>query len=176
MQVSQLVHAAAGSESNALETVYLSSDLFHVAVFTKEDARFGNDLALSRTIWPSSSVKYFEPAEGIYCVSLEPSPGDTQFAIKRPITLGEKFQCLKTHFRVVRCYFDCRAAVIEVKSPLGNNLPGFLKSYIYVDDCFGILAFDVSRNLKKGMPPSAPWLRGPVGILASPDYPECRPF
>lgn len=159
-----------------LETVYISSDLAHVTVFTKDEGRIGNDLAISGSIWPSSSAKYFQPFDGVQCVSLGESSGSVQFAIKRPIRISEKFQCLKSKFQVVKCFIECRAAVIEVNSPLGANRPGFITSYIYVDDCFGILAFDVSKNLNKGMPPSAPWLRGPVGILANPDYPECRPF
>ena len=162
--------------SSLPQVTYVSSDLGHVAVFTKTGGRFGDYLALSEAAWPSSPARYFEPTHGIQCVSLGPPLSSVEFAIKRPIKQGDEYRCLRSQFHVVKCFAECRAAVVAIKSPLGNSIPGFLNSQIYVDNCLGIVAFNMGEDLTKGMPLDAQWLRGEVGILANTDYPKCRPF
>jgi hypothetical protein len=155
------------------EIKYVSSDLSRVAVFSKERARFGPRLALS-PVWGSSPVRYFDTGDDVQCVSIGP-PGNTEeFAVKRPIKAQESYKCLTTSFRVIHCFEACRAAVVERVSQVGGHARGTLKSYMYIDGCAGIMAFSSSRNLIKGIPADAEWLRGAVGILADPDPSECR--
>jgi acyl-CoA synthetase (AMP-forming)/AMP-acid ligase II len=159
------------------EIVYMSSDRRLVAVFTDNSARFGEFfLELSKVTATPSPATYFESSGNIQCVSVGPPQDSIQFAIKRPIKQGEEYHCLKSRFRVSKCFDECRAAVLQVSSPLSGGASGFLESQIYVDNCFGILAFSVAGDLANGIPLNAQWLRGPVGILAHRNYPKCRPF
>jgi len=161
------------------EIIYVSTDLEDIAVFTPESARFGdNPLAFSTEVWPASPAHYFETGEGIQCVSIGPPGHPTQFAIKRPIREGERYRCLATSFRVTRCFRNCRAAVIERVSPLGGAAAGSLTTYMYVDQCLGVLILSLRPNadLANMIPPDTQWLRGDVGILPHPDYPGCTPF
>lgn len=159
----------------AEEIRYVSSDLRHVAVFSKGRARLGPRLALSPD-WGSPPARYFDAGDDLQCVSIGP-PGNTEeFAVRRPIKARESYKCLTTSFRVIHCFEACRAAVVERVSLVGGHARGTLKSYMYVDSCTGIVAFSSSRNLVKGIPAEAEWLRGTVGILADPDYPRCRQF
>jgi hypothetical protein len=103
-------------------------------------------------------------------------PGNTtEYAIKRPIRTGERYQCGRTSFRVIRCFADCRAAVIEYDTRFADNL-GAPEGYLYVNGCLGILAFSPTGDLAEGIPLAAELLRGNVGILADPNYPGCRSF
>lgn len=157
--------------------MYISSDRGRVAVFTKDSGRFGEFfLQMSQITSTPSPAIYFSPSDGIQCVSIGPHRGGVQFAIKRPIKLNDEYRCLESYFRTVKCFDECLAAIVEIKSPLGGGASGFLTSQIYVDDCFGILAFNVAGKLSDGIPLNAEWLRGPVGILANQDYPKCPPF
>lgn len=157
------------------DIIYVSSDLRHAAFFSQELARFGPRLALSAD-WPSSPARYFETGDRVQCVSVGP-PGNTEeFAIKRPIRAGETYTCLTTSFRVTRCFEDCRAAVIERVSQVGGHSRGALTSNMYVDSCRGVLIFGYSIDLTEGIPLHAPLLRGAVGILADPEYPNCSRF
>jgi hypothetical protein len=153
---------------------YLSSDLRHAVVFSKERARFGPRLALSPD-WGSSPARFFGAGDHVQCVSVGP-PGNTEeFAVKRPLKAGERYNCLTTTFRVTRCFEDCRAAAIERRVRSGNR-GGTLKSYMYVDNCLGVLVFSQVGNLAEGIPIHAPWLRGTVGILADSQHPKCNRF
>lgn len=164
---------------SAREIVYVSSDQDRVAIFTPETARFGeNPLAFSAAIWPSATARYFDTADGVQCVSVGPLAHAEDFAIKRPLRDGETYQCLATSFRVTRCFQGCRAAVIERVSTLGGNDNGTLKTYMYVNDCLGVLILSLRPNadFEEGIPLDAEWLRGSVGILPHRDYPRCTPF
>jgi hypothetical protein len=46
---------------------------------------------------------------------------------------------------------------------------------MYVNSCLGVLAFS-SENLAGRISLAAELLRGNVGILADPNYPDCRSF
>lgn len=155
--------------------VYVSSDLDRAAVFFKDRAVLGTPMMLSR-IWPSTGTIYLEPEEGVQCISIGPEGSSVQFAIKRPIKKDDTYTCGQTKFRTLKCFFYCRAAIVRVRAPLGSDSRDFLDSYLYVDDCFGVVAFSQSRNLTKEIPLNAELLRGPVGILANKNYPGCRPF
>lgn len=156
---------------------YVSTDLGRVLVFTRAGARFGDLLALSPGIWPTRPVEFVPAGEGVQCVSIGPPELSTsvQIAIKRPLRAGDRYSCLRDSFRVIRCFEDCRAAMVEVQSPGSGNNPRHdpLKSYIYVDSCRGLLAYSVVRDMTDAMPLSAMWLRGDVGILADPRSPNC---
>ena len=163
----------------AQEVVYVSTNLDHVAIFTPESARFGdNPLAFSDIVWPSSPARYFESGDGIQCVSVGPPNYATEFAIKRPITEGERYQCLTTVFRVTKCFRDCRGAIVERVARLGAGTPGTLTTYMFVDHCLGVVILSLRPNadLAGGIPLDAEWLRGNVGILAHRNYPDCTPF
>lgn len=156
---------------------YVSTDLNHVLVFTRAGARFGDLLALSPGIWPTNRAEIVPAGEGVQCVSIGPpgSSSSVEIAIKRPLRAGDRYICLRDSFRVIRCFEDCRAAMVEVQSPGGGDNPRHdpLKSYMYVDSCRGLLAYSVVRNMIDAMPLDAMWLRGDVGVLADPRYPGC---
>lgn len=157
-------------------TIYLSSDRDSVAVFTATTARFGpTDLTLLNPAWPSSRASYFETAEKIQCVSLGVSDS-IEYAIKRPIKLADSYQCLNTSFKVLRCFDDCRAAVIETSRTVPGHQGEVLKGSMYVDSCLGVVVLSNVSDISGGIPLSAEWLRGPVGILADKSYPKCRSF
>lgn len=159
------------------ETIYLSSDLADVAVFSKEKTRFGpTDLTISNPDFPSSPATYFETVNGVRCISVGSSETSDEYAIKRPIKNGEQYNCLRTNFRVADCFFECKAAIIEIDRRYSGNKPGIYKSYMYIDDCRGVIILSESNDLSQGIPLNAEWLRGEVGILAHPNYPKCRSF
>jgi hypothetical protein len=159
------------------EIVYLSSDLSHIAIFSKERTRFGPpDLTIANPEWPSYSATYFKTGDGVQCLSIgEPTISD-QYAVKRPLRAGEEYSCLRTNFRVVQCFYECRAAVIQMDRPLSGGQSGAYQSYMYLDNCRGAVILSEVSDFSKGIPLNAKWLRGEVGILAHPDYPKCRPF
>jgi hypothetical protein len=161
----------------AQEIRYVSSDLRQVLVFTRAGARFGDLLALSPGIWPTHSAEIVPAGEGVQCISIGPpeSSSSVQIAIRRPLRAGDRYSCLRASFRVIRCFEDCRAAVVEEQSPGSGNNPQHdpLKSYLYVDSCRGLLAYSDTGNLAEAMPLDAMWLRGDVGVLADPRYPAC---
>lgn len=164
-----------GSLPAADEIVYLSSDLANVAVFSKRKTRFGpTDLTISNPDYPSSPAEQFETDDGVQCWSIGPSETSVEYAIKRPIKLGEQYSCLRTNFRVVKCFDDCKAAIIEMK-PLSSGPEDYM-SFMYVDNCRGVIILSVVADLREGIPLNAEWLRSEAGILAHPDYPKCRPF
>jgi hypothetical protein len=157
------------------EIRYASVDLRHLIIFAEDGAHFGPPLEF----WPAHPpppTRYFEPSEGVQCVSIgHDSQNSTDYAIKRPIRAGERYRCLTTAFRVIECFMDCQAAIIEREWRLSNG-DGTLKSYMYVDSCLGVLAFSESNDLAESIPRDTAWLRGEVGILADRHYPDCRPF
>ncbi|HVQ07989.1 MAG TPA: hypothetical protein VMS43_06100 [Allosphingosinicella sp.] len=156
---------------------YVSTDLGHVLVFTRAGARFGDFLALSPGIWPTNPVEIVPAGEGVQCITIGPpeNSNSVQIAIKRPLRVGDRYSCLRESFRVIRCFEDCRAAMVETQSPGSGNNPRHdpLKSYMYVDSCRGLLAYSVVRDMTDAIPLSAMWLRGDVGILADPRSPPC---
>lgn len=159
------------------EIRYVSTDLSRVLVFERDGARFGDSLALSRGIWPTQPVEIFPAGSGVQCISIGPhrSSSTVQFAIKRPLRVADRYSCLRSTFRVIRCFENCSAAVIEVSSPGGGRNPKHdpLKSYLYVDGCRGLLAYSSTDNLALAMPLNAVWLRGDIGVLADPRGPTC---
>jgi hypothetical protein len=160
----------AGSPPSPQEIVYASADLGRISVFAPDGFRYGPPLDY-RPDHPPAAIRYFEPEVGVQCVSMGVPGNTTEYAIKRPIRMGERYQCGRTSFRVIRCFADCRAAVIEHDTRFAENL-GEPEGYIYVNDCLGILAFSW-RGFTDGIPLDAELLRGNVGILANPNYPNC---
>ena len=161
----------------AEEIVYLSSDLANVAVFSKSKTRSGpTDLTISNPDYPSSPAAQFETDDGVQCWSIGPSETSDEYAVKRPIKLGEQYSCLRTNFRVLECFNECKAAIIEMDRPYSGEQPGAYRSYMYVEDCRGLLIIGRASDLREGIPLDAEWLRGEVGILSHPNYPKCRSF
>ncbi|MEA3064073.1 MAG: hypothetical protein QOJ27_508 [Sphingomonadales bacterium] len=154
---------------------YVSADLNHAASFSSDRATLGAPPGLL-AIWPSSPARYFTVQDEIQCVSIGHSGYSIEYAIKRPLKEGDRYSCLGSHFRVIKCFSYCHSATIEVSHRLGGNRPGYLKSYLYADDCLGVLGFSQNGDLTKKIPLDSQWLRGAVGILADKSYPECRPF
>jgi hypothetical protein len=152
------------------EIVYLSSDLSNIAIFSKGKTRFGpTDLTIANPEWPAFPAVNLETSDGVQCLSVGEPEIATQYAVKRPLKAGERYRCLKTNFRVTQCFDECRAAIIEIDR-------GAYQSHMYVDNCQGMIILSEVHDLSAGIPLSAKWLRGQVGILAHPDYPKCRPF
>jgi hypothetical protein len=160
------------SSVSTSEITYESADLRHVIVFAEDGAHFGPPLEFSPET-PPPPTRFIEPGSGIRCVSIG-LPGNTDdFAIQRPIRLGRRYQCGTTRFEVIRCFENCRAAVIEREWRAAANQPS-QKTYMYVDSCAGVVAFSQSNDLSVGIPPDAEFLRGPVGILADRNHEHCR--
>lgn len=176
--------SAYGSQSKGVthlpfqgEIVYLSSDMEHVAVFSREKTRFGpTNLTIANQEWPSDPATYFDLGQGISCISVGSESNSLEYAIKRPIKMDDKYKCLRTEFQVTRCFNKCRAAIIEIDRPLSGNREGTLEASMYVENCRGVIILSAVSDLSEGIPLSAEWLRGEVGILADPAYPNCKSF
>lgn len=158
---------------HVLEIRYVSSDLDNAMVFSDNSARAGSIFAFSPGLWPASPTRAIQTEDGVQCLSMGTPGNSVEFAIKRPIRASDRYTCLRSSFRVTHCFADCRAAVVEVDAPLGGTASGTSKAYMYVDSCVGLLAYSDTRDLANGIPPDAAWLRGNMGILADPSYPEC---
>ena len=154
---------------------YISTDLGSVLVFSRQGTRFGDLNALSPGLWPSHRAELVEREDGVQCVVIGPRESAVELAIRRPIRTGDHYRCLRSSFRVTRCFNDCRAAIVEVEAPASGNDPtrGPLKHFMYVDRCLGMLAYSVVGDIEQGLPLGAMWLRGEVGILADPRFPAC---
>jgi len=156
--------------------VYVSSDLSFASAFTKDGAQLSVPM-FAYGILSSSPARYFETSDSVQCVSIGSPGNSTEFAIKRPIKAGEQYRCLETNFKVVRCFEDCQAAVVEIGTPLtsadGVNV---YRRQMYVDRCLGVLIFNIyspNGNLTDAIPLDAQLLRGQAGILADRNYPDC---
>lgn len=147
-----------------------------VIVFKGDEVKFGPFFALSPVAWAPSTASYISPTGDIECVSMGPRDNSVEFAIKRPIRAADRYKCGRTKFVVLRCFMDCRSAVVLIERRLGAGRPGTLGSYLYVDDCLGVIAYSQIKDFTAGIPIDAPWLRSGVGVLASDDYPHCRLF
>lgn len=168
--------AVANGEATQHNATYISTDLDSVIVFEGGKVRFGPFLAISAAAWGSSTTSYISPSDKIQCVSMGPHDNSVEFAIKRPIRVADHYKCGRTTFVVTRCFMNCRSAVVLVETRLGAGRPGTLKSYMYVDDCLGVVAYSQVKDFTAGIPLDAPWLRSGVGVLASNSYPQCRLF
>lgn len=157
---------------------YVSSDLRHVLVFSRDGARFGDSTALARGLWPSHPAVIVAADAGVQCVSIGPAGRSVELAIKRPLRAGDRYRCLRTAFRVTRCFADCRAALVEIAAPASGNNPalGPIRSSMYVDGCLGLVAYRIVGGMAQGIPFDALWLRGPVGVLADRNDPGCEAY
>jgi hypothetical protein len=168
--------AAQGGPVGGAGIAYVSADLKFAAVFSTKAARFGDLSALAPGAWPTVPVRTIHQPRGLSCISVGPLGNTIEFAVKRPFRSGDKYQCLKTVFRVTECFQYCKAAIVEVERPFGGNVRGKRKTYLYIDDCLGLVASSEVRSFSSGIPLDALWLRGPVGILADPSYPKCKSY
>lgn len=168
--------AVTAAPEAAQEIRYVSSDLRFVMVFSNGSARSGNFMALSPGLLSPFPTREIETNDRVRCLSMGPSGSSVEFAIRRPIRAGDRYRCLATSFLVTRCFGDCRAAIIEVAVPLSGGINDTRKAYMYVDTCVGLLVYGDTGDLAEGIPVSAAWLRGEVGILADRNYPECNRF
>lgn len=161
------------SHSSPQDIVYSSTDLRHIAVFTQDGVRVGPPLDY-RPGYPPAAVRHIAREDGVQCISTGIPGNSIEYAVKRPIRMGERYQCERTSFRVVRCYAECRAAVISYDTRPARHLGP--EGYLYVHNCLGILVFSQTSDLAGGVPLSAMVLRGRVGVLADPNYPDCPAF
>jgi hypothetical protein len=155
------------------EIIYTSLDLRHSIVFAPDGVRVGPPMDY-RPESPPDAARYIRRDDGVHCVSIGIVGNSNEFAIKRPIESGERYQCGRTSFRVVRCFEYCRSAIIAYDSRPARNLGP--EGHIYVNDCAGVLAISHASKLKKDLPIDTPVLRSNAGILAHPDFPECNAF
>ena len=155
------------------EIIYSSTDLRHIFVFAQDGFRVGYPLDYEPG-HPPAAIRYISREDGVQCVSIGVTGSSMEYAVKRPLRRGERFRCERTSFRVVRCYFECSAAIIAYDTRPAANLGP--EGYLYVHNCLGILVFSQTSDLAKGIPLSASVLRGRVGILADPNYPNCPAF
>jgi hypothetical protein len=157
------------------EIRYVSADLSRMGVFYKGGARLGSPPGVS-AIWPPAPTREIDLDESIRCLSVGTPGNSVEFAIKRPIRIGQQYQCLETSFRVSKCFDYCKAAIIEVVRLASGNLAGTYKDSMYVDSCRGVIILGTLSDLSEGVPLNAEWLQGEVGILSDPTYPNCRRF
>ena len=150
--------------------MYASHDPSQFILFSGDGVRSGPLLSFLPQ-HPPDAARYFEPSEGVQCVSIGVSGNTDDYAIKRPIRSGDRYQCLTTAFQVVRCFEDCRAAVIQRQVQLASNR--LRTTSLYVRNCHGIIAFSNEADMAQGIPFDAMLLLSNVGILADPAYPDC---
>lgn len=159
--------------SKHLEEVrYISSDSRFAMVVGKTTARAGPIEALDQGRWPDYPKRDIQ-AGGIQCVSVGP-PGNTEeYAVKRPLKLGETYKCEGASFKVEHCFEQCMSAIVKREAPLTGNRSGTLPTYMLVDRCAGIIAISPMKELTPSIPLDALILRESVGILADRGS-ECR--
>ena len=165
--------AARGLPQSPVPIRYVSADLKHFMIFSQHTALIGTLSGFNPFAASSYSVKEVKAAGAVQCISVGLAGSSAQFAIKRPIKLGERYSCLRTVFRISRCFDSCQAAIIEVDRPLTGPAGGIRKAYLYIDSCVGLLGSSEVSDMTNGISLDALWLRGNVGVLASPDYPRC---
>lgn len=137
--------------------------------FSPDGVREGPLIDLSQ---PGYATRYLTPSANVQCVSIG-VPGNTlDFAVRRPIRLHDRYECVRTSFRVTRCIENCRAAVIQQTITLGRSHPPLVSSF-YVSSCRGIIAISDESDMLHGIPFDALLLSGHVGILADPAFPNC---
>ncbi|HEX8466632.1 MAG TPA: hypothetical protein VF620_02370 [Allosphingosinicella sp.] len=159
--------------SSRQEIVYTSLDSSHSIAFAEDGVRDGPPMDY-RPESPPVESRYIAREDGVHCVSIGIPGNTTNYAIKRPIKAGERYRCDRSSFRVVRCFENCRSAIIEYNSRAGRIREP--EGYLYVNDCAGVRAISQGYKLKKGLPLNAAVLRGEAGILAHPDFPRCNAF
>lgn len=156
------------------EIWYISGDLNRFMVFSDSGARSG-DLSIPPSLRKPIRLRRVMADEGVQCMSVGPVGNSVEFAIKRPLRQGDHYSCLTSTFQVMRCFGNCHSAVIEVNAfPPDHLSRDARKKYMYVDECRGLLVHSDLEDLSGGVPLSAFWLRGDVGILADQSYPACR--
>ena len=130
-------------------------------------------------LYPDTAAKSFELPGGISCISIGPPGNSEEFAIKRPIKLGEKYQCLGSIFTVQKCFQDCKSAVI-FREILPSGPPrsdgSKIPSYMLVDECRGMVALNYTNDLSAGIPHNSLLLRGEVGILNTKSLSACERY
>lgn len=160
----------------AAEIRYLSLDHSSVFVFSGRTARSGSIEAYAvpppDQPTPPSPMRTFRTAQGVQCVSVGAPENSVQFAVRRPIRVGDRYTCLGSSFEVASCTDGCRSAIVRVELAREPDIGPF-RSQMYVDSCRGVLIISDTGDLAQGVPLDAALLRGPVGILADPDYPAC---
>ena len=152
---------------------YVSSDSRFVMVFSDAGFRSGNFTALDDGRWPDYPKRAVDDNAGMKCISVGVEGNIEEFAIKRPIKIGEQYKCVGTAFKVERCFEGCASAIIKRDIPLTGGRKGTLPSYMLVDRCSGMLAFSPFKDITNGIPLDAVLLRGAVGILADKNSPGC---
>jgi hypothetical protein len=152
------------------EIKYVSADMRHAAFFSDRSARFGsNDLAISSPLALRRSR-----SGNVSCISLGPVANSIEYAIETPLKKGAHYRCRNTAFTVTQCFAECKGAIILRETALQENSRGsFLRSYMYVDACLGVLILNSSSDLAGGIPLDAELLRGRTGILADEHSPAC---
>jgi hypothetical protein len=170
--------ALAGNDSSASPAeriVYLNAELDYAMVFEEGRAQIGPAALLA--LAPGKGLSTVESNKGgVQCLSVGPAGATVDFAIKRPLKSGARFECGRTQFRVTNCFADCRAAIIEADRPLSGARPGTYVDHLYVDSCRGVIAAGGVGDWAHSIPFSAALLRGKVGILANSDFPKCSSF
>jgi len=166
----QLTTAADGAAARQ-DAVYSTSNPRHpVSSFGVDGYRDGLVLCyLSQC--PTSPIRRLQPSVGVQCISLG-APGNTvEYALRRPIKAGDRYSCLGTSFRVLRCFDRCNGAVVQREWRSVNGR--VQRASLYVERCRGVVAFSHDEDMPGGIPFDAQLLRGAVGILADPDDPGC---
>jgi hypothetical protein len=146
------------------ESVYSTSNPRHtLSSFASDGYRDGPPLCYLPEC-PPSPIRRLGPSKGVQCISVG-GPGNTiEHAVRRPITAGDRYQCLGTSFRVLRCLDRCNGAVIQQERRATNGRVQI--SSMYVERCRGVVAFSHHEDMPAGIPFDSQMLRGEVGILA----------
>lgn len=154
--------------------MYISSDLSNAVSFSDNNVRFGIP-GLPEVLWSTFELTRAETQDGLQCISTSVGNRTIDYAIRRPLNLGDEYSCRETTFRVVQCFNECRSAIVEIDRTIresGN--PGIFRASMLVDACRGVLIISEAPHLTDGIPLKAALLQGSLGILASSRYSECN--
>ncbi|MEG3145519.1 hypothetical protein U1839_12735 [Sphingomonas sp. RT2P30] len=181
-----IILAACGSKSSAgakygdaAQAVYISIDYAHVMVFAEHAFRTGDLHALMEGLYPNVPAKSLQLPGGISCFSIGYPGISEEFAIKRPIKLGEKYQCRGSIFTVQKCFQDCKSAVIFreiIPSGPPRSDGAKVPSYMLVDECRGMVALNYTNDLSASIPHNSLLLRGEMGIFNTKRLSACEHY
>lgn len=150
---------------------YVSTDLRFAMSFKNGSAIIG-PLVVLRDDHSPFPLKFIGHNPQMKCLSVGPEGNTDEFALKRPIVLGDRYKCLKTSFIVETCFENCKSAVLRRETPISNGI-GTLTAYMLVNQCRGMTAFSQVGDLRNGIPLDAVVLRGNAGILSTTITPRC---
>lgn len=150
---------------------YVSFDRSRVSSFHSNEARVGVPWALEG-VAPLSPVRYLELGASLSCISIGPTSGSLQLAIKRPIQIGDEYYCLQSRFKVEKCIDECKSAIIAIFPVSQKEFSGQYRRMI-VNQCVGVIAIEEGVAEKYEELANFFFLAGDGGLLKDRRFPVC---